>query len=100
MIHVLTILDMTEPAVMYEATRLPTEQWSLVKLEVGKTDASTETIPGEIIHTGTVDEVLSLVRRLMAPVKQVKCGGCGCEAVDCGPHLWVMSRKCCPDCEH
>ena len=104
MIRILNLIDMESPLTMYEVSRIgDTDQWTLARLDVGLSgpeDVATDSVPGETLHTGSTDEVLRLVRVLMATPKHVDCGGCGCPLERCGPKLWVQGRKCCPECEH
>lgn len=102
MIRVLTFIDMDHPATMYEVTRHveDPDKWTMVKLIVGQTEAASETIPGETIHTGCKDEMLRLARILMATTNDELCEGCDTPLEKCGPQLWILGRKCCPDCNH
>jgi len=101
MIRVLTLIDMDGPVTTYEVTRVGnTDQWCMTRLDIEHADSKTETVPGEHLHTGTLDEVLRLVRITMAKTNDVVCSGCDCPLDKCGPKLWTLGRKCCPDCEH
>lgn len=102
MISTVTFLDMNDSLVMYEVIRCKEDPdtWTMVKLEIGKAEAATESIPGEVIHRGSKDEILRLARILMATTRDVNCEGCQCPLDKCGPPSWILGRKCCPDCNH